>query len=176
MPSTFTELPHPQPTRQRARWILLGLLLSCPLVAIGGEFTVKTPEGALFDSRTHFYDAEQKTVIKKAEFVGLHGDEKRLAYAAVGMQSGPRDAERSKETREAWKQELNARHHRRFLIAQEKANRRRGITPNETDNYYAWITLRDGTRIFLARQDGSTSGSAEPLAVALPAARRPGAN
>ena len=151
MPFTFTQLPRPQTTRQWASSILLGLILSCPLVAVGGEFTVKSPEGALFDSRTHFYDAEQKTVIKKAEFVGLHGDEKRLAYAAVGMQSGPRDPERWKETREAWKQELDARHHRRFLIAQEKASRRRGITPEQEHNYYTMVQMRNGTRLLFIR-------------------------
>jgi|GEM_PF-5510105 len=174
MPSTFTQLPRPQKIRQRATLLLLGLLLFCPLVAVGGEFTVKTPEGALFDSRTHYYDAERKRVFKRSEFVGLHGEEKRLAYASVGMQSGPRDPERWKETREAWKQELDARQHRRFLIAQEKANRRRGVTPKDDSTYYAWITLNDGTRILLMRRPGATNGSTATTPVVQPPVRRPG--
>jgi len=151
MPSTFPQLPRPQAIRKRATLLLLGLLLLCPLAAMGGEFTIETPEGALFDSRTHFYDIGTRKVVKRAAFVGLHGEEKRQAYAAVGMQSGPYDLEKWRESREAWKQELATRHHRRFLIAQEKANRRRGITPNEDDDYYAWIKMPDGTRILLMR-------------------------
>ena len=159
MPSSFTPIPRPQTTRQRARWLLLGLILSCPLVAVGGEFTVKTPEGALFDARTHFYDVRTRKVVKRARFVGLHGEEKRQAYADVGMQSGPYDLEKWRESREAWKQELATRHHRRFLIAQEKANRRRGITPNEEDDYYAFFRMPDGTRVLLLRTNGISTGA-----------------
>ena len=133
--------------------------MCCPLAAFGGDFTIKTPEGALFDVRTHFYDAGTRKVIKRARFTGLHGEEKRQAYAAVGMQIGPYDLEKWTESREAWKQELAKRHHRRFLLAQEKANRRRGITPNEEDDYYAFVKMPDGTRILLLRTNGISTGA-----------------
>lgn len=173
-------------TRTSAGWVKLACWLPClallcsPLPGAAGEFTFTTPEGAMFDARTHFYDPERRTVIKRAEFVGLYGQAKRDAYAAVGMRSGPRDPELWKESREAWKQELAGRHHLRVLRAQEMGNRRRGITPNNEDNYYAWITLSDGTRIFLTRQPGSMSDSAQPPPAAMPLpaqlqrVRRPG--
>ncbi|MFP6618050.1 MAG: hypothetical protein VB877_01805 [Pirellulaceae bacterium] len=158
MPTHFTKLQRPRRARQRATRLLLGLLLLCPLAAIGGEFTFETPEGALFDCRTYYYDAIRKQVIKRPQFVGLYGQEKRDAYAAVGVRTGPRDVELWKETRDTWKEELATRHHRRFIIAQEKANRRRGVvTPNENDSYVAWITLPDGTRILMVRNLPSSS-------------------
>ena len=159
MPFAFNQLPPPRKARQRATRLLLGLLMLCPLTATGGEFTFETPEGALFDSRTHFYDPGMRKVVKRARFVGLHGEEKRRAYSAVGMQSGPYDLDKWRESREAWTQELATRRHRRFLIAQEKANRRRGITPNEEDNYYAWIKMSDGTRILLMRTPGVSTAA-----------------
>ena len=164
MPTVSTQLPWPGRARRQATRLLLALLLLCPLAAIGGEFTFKTPEGALFDCRTYYYDAVRKEVIKRPQFVGLYGQEKRDAYAAVGVRTGPRDVERWKETRDAWKEELGTRHHRRFIIAQEKANRRRGVvTPNETDSITAWITLPDGTRILMVRnRPGSSSQQVDP--------------
>ena len=174
MPAVSTQLPWPAQARQRATRLLLGLFLFCPIAATGAEFTVTTPEGAMFDSRTHSYDPVRKEVIKRPQFVGLHGQEKRDAYAAAGLRTGPRDPERWKESRESWKQEIDARHHRRFLIAQEKATQRRGVTPNEQSNYYAWITLNDGTRILLMRGPATTNGSTATIPVVRPPVRRPG--
>ena len=81
-------------TRNTINTSLLLLLLLCPLQASAGQYTAKTPEGAVYDTRTHYYDRAARKVVMRQQYSSLKGEEKQAAYKALGIQLGPHDPEK----------------------------------------------------------------------------------
>lgn len=135
---------------------LLCLTLLTPLPLMAGEFTSKSPQGALFDVRTHYYDQRQQRVIKRPQFEGLHGEAARDAYAKVNIQLGPRNLEKSRRAREAWNRELDSRRALRVSIAKEKAAQRRGFLPEKEFDYFSVVRLPDGTTMVFMKTPSGT--------------------
>jgi hypothetical protein len=78
-------------TRNTIHTSLLALLLFCPLQASAGQYTAKSPEGAIYDTRTHYYDRVARKVVMRQKYSSLKGEEKKAAYQALGIQLGPQD-------------------------------------------------------------------------------------
>ena len=115
----------------RALFLLLLLLFSSQ--ALAGEFTRETPQGALYDVRTHDY--KNGKVVLRLEFQGLYGDKKREAYKAIGMTIGGYDHEKWLAAQEQWKKELEYRQARRRQLA-TRTTSRNTTTRRPTGYYY----------------------------------------
>jgi hypothetical protein len=160
----------PVATNETGRWTaartyrcirnsVLCLTLLSPLPLMAGEFTQTSPQGALFDVRTHYYDQRKERVIKRPQFEGLHGEAEREAYAKVNIQLGPRNPERSRRAREAWNREIDSRRALRVSIAKEKAAQRRGFLPEKNFDYFSVVRLPDGTTMVFMRTPTGTSST-----------------
>lgn len=115
------------------RTLFLLLLLLFSSQALAGEFTRETPQGALYDVRTHDY--KNGKVFLRPEFQGLYGDEKREAYKAIGMTIGGHDHEKWLAAQERWKKELEYRQERRRQLA-TRTTSRNTTTRRPTGYYY----------------------------------------
>ena len=89
--------------------LLLALVILSPLPVLGEEFTAETPEGAFYDIRTHYYEPMQQKVLLKKEYKNISGEEKKAAYAELGIQLGPRDLDKWLLAQQRWKQTLTER-------------------------------------------------------------------
>ena len=81
-----------------------------------------TPEGAVYDVRTHQY--RDGKVHLRPELGGLRGEDKREIYDLLGLTINAGSA-KWLEAQERWKSELDRRHALRVQIAQEYAQKRR---------------------------------------------------
>ena len=116
----------------RTSFLLLLFLFSSQ--ALAGEFTRTTPQGALYDVRTHDY--KYGRVVKRPEFKGLYGYEKREAYKAIGMVVGGYDHEKWLSAQERWKKELEYRQARRKQLAPRTMSPAWNIATLKAAGYY----------------------------------------
>ena len=113
--------------------ILLTLLLPSP--ALAEKFLRTSPEGAVYDSRTHRY--RNGEVSLRSELEGLRGEDKREAYALLGLTINA-GSEKWQEAQERWQSELDYRHALRVQRAQRYAQRRSGGLQRNPVIYYQW--------------------------------------
>jgi|TARA_R110000824_G_scaffold313239_1_gene500078 hypothetical protein len=113
--------------------ILLILLLPSPVLA--EKFLRTSPEGAVYDSRTHRY--EDGKVSLHPAYEGLRGEHKRKVYAMLGLTLDA-GSEKWQEAQERWKSELDYRHALRVQRAQEYAQKRRESLQRPSVIYYQW--------------------------------------
>lgn len=129
----------------RTLFIAYLLIVVFTLEVFSGEFTCKTPEGALYDSRTHYY--LNGKVFKNPELRGLRGEEQVEAYAKLGIIVGPLDPQKSIEATQRRKKELASRHALRIQIAQQRSNARRQIIQQrKMPPVYFYIPVYDNYR------------------------------
>tara|TARA_R110000824_G_scaffold351256_4_gene538262 strand:+ start:554 stop:961 length:408 start_codon:yes stop_codon:yes gene_type:complete len=113
--------------------ILLILLLPSP--ALAEKFSRTSPEGAVYDSRTHRY--KNGEVSLRPELEGLRGEDKREIYAMLGLTLDA-GSEKWREAQERWQSELDHRHALRVQRAQEYAQKRRESLQRPPVIYYRW--------------------------------------
>jgi len=113
--------------------ILLILLLPSPVLA--EKFLRTSPEGAVYDSRTHQY--KNGKVSLHPAYEGLRGEQKRKVYASLGLTIDV-GSEKWQEAQERWQSELDYRHALRVQRAQRYAQRRSGGLQRNPVIYYQW--------------------------------------
>ena len=122
----------PFPTRPhhtgRSRWLsstLLVLACCCPLAAHADQYTAESPEGALYNTRTHYYDARQQKVVKRAQYTGLSLEQQRIAYNSLGMALKPQHSDRWQEVQAQRRTEIAERRAKAAQLAKVYEQRRR---------------------------------------------------
>ena len=113
--------------------ILLTLLLPSP--ALAEKFLRTSPEGAVYDSRTHRY--KNGKVSLHPAYEGLRGEQKRKVYASLGLTIDA-GSEKWQEAQERWQSELDHRHALRVQRAQEYAQKRRERLQSPPVIHYQW--------------------------------------
>ena len=111
-----------------------------PVQKVTGQFTEVTPEGAVYDTRTHYYDAIQRKVFIFPELKSLWGEEKRQVYREMGLVLGGNDPERYREALEERERVLAYKRALRVQIAQQKARERRARISRPRGIYYYYWT------------------------------------
>ena len=89
--------------------LLLAFIILSPLSATADEFTAKSPQGAVYDTRTHYYEPIVQRVLPREECKKISQEEKKFAYAELGIQLGPRDLDKWLLAQQRWKQTLTER-------------------------------------------------------------------
>lgn len=132
----------------RSRWIhrtLLALVCCCPLVALGDQYTAESPEGALYNTRTHYYDARQQKVIKRAQYTGLSMEQERIAYNALGMAPKPQHSDRWQEVQAQRRAEVAERRAKAAQLAKVYEQRRRIRYANNPRPRYYYTSYSHGS-------------------------------
>ncbi|MFP6603439.1 MAG: hypothetical protein VB862_12985, partial [Pirellulaceae bacterium] len=115
--------------------LLLALVILSPLSVLGEGFTAETPEGALYDTRTHYYEPMQQKVLLRKEYKNISAEEKKAAYAELGIQLGPRDLDKWLLAQQRWKQTLAERRERAAELSVQRRKDRLS-QPRPLHNYY----------------------------------------
>ena len=105
--------------------LLLALVILSPLSVLGEEFTAETPEGALYDTRTHYYEPMKQKVLLRKEYKNISGEEKKAAYAELGIQLGPRDLDKWLLARQSWQQTVKERRQQAAELSVQRRKDRR---------------------------------------------------
>jgi len=116
--------------------ILLMLLLQSSTLA--EKFLRTSPEGAVYDSRTHRY--KNGKISLHPAYEGLRGEQKRAVYATLGLTIDA-GSEKWQEAQERWESELDYRHALRVQRAQEYAQKRRERLQRPPVIYYQWYYM-----------------------------------
>ena len=111
------------------------LILVLPASAFAEKFLRTSPEGAVYDSRTHRY--KNGEVRLHPAYEGLSGEEKRKVYATLGITINA-GSPKWVEAQERWQSELDRRHALRVQRAQEYAQKRRESLQRPPVIYYQW--------------------------------------
>ena len=97
----------------RGRRVIGKLLLACvilfPLAATADEFTAKSPQGAVYDTRTHYYEPILQRVLPREEYKRISAEEKKTAYSELGIQLGPRDLNKWLAAQQRWQETVAER-------------------------------------------------------------------
>ena len=117
-------------------WIVF-LFLLIPLQVSAGDFTRTTPEGAVYDVRTHLY--KNGKVRLRAGLENLRGEDKREVYAILGLTINA-GSPKCLAAQALWKNELARRHALRVEIAQEYAQKRRERLQRPPVIHYWWYS------------------------------------
>ena len=117
------------------------LLLLIPLQVSAGDFTRTTPEGAVYDVRTHRY--KNGKVSLRAGLEGLRGEDKREVYAMLGLTINV-GSPKWLAAQARWQSELDRRHSLRVEIAQEYAQKRRERIQRPPVIHYWWYSYPTG--------------------------------
>jgi len=85
----------------------------------------ETPQGALYDIRTHIYSPERKQPVRLAQFNGMTNAQRKGAYARLGIQLGPTDPEKYSTAMINRAAEKEKRHQARLANNRAKAEEER---------------------------------------------------
>ena len=66
--------------------LLLAFVILSTLSATADEFTAKSPQGAVYDTRTHYYEPILQRVLPREEYKNISAEEKKAAYSELGIQ------------------------------------------------------------------------------------------
>ena len=138
MPRTLDQASHGYCNARRLSVFLLGLILLCPLSAMADEFTAKSPQGAVYDTRTHYYEPILQRVLPREEYKKISAEEKKAAYAELGIQLGPRDLNKWLAAQQKWQQVVAERLARATKLS---AQRRKYLAsrPRPLHYYYYYM-------------------------------------
>ena len=113
--------------------LLLAFVILSTLSATADEFTAKSPQGAVYDTRTHYYEPILQRVLPREEYKKLSAEEKKAAYSKLGIQLGPRDLDKWLAAQQRWQQTIAERLTRATELS---AQRRKYLANNPRPRHY----------------------------------------
>jgi hypothetical protein len=113
--------------------LLLAFIILSPLSATADEFTAKSPQGAVYDTRTHYYEPILQRVLPREEYKRISAEEKKAAYSELGIQLGPRDLNKWLAAQQRWQETVAERLTRATKLS---AQRRKYLANNPRPLHY----------------------------------------